>query len=83
MAFDVYNLIQSKEVREYLREHRKFKVLEQEVIIRNSYYTIEEKLEFMKQLLAETKDDMTVDKSDMELLEERAKMYEFIVNFIH
>ena len=83
MAFDVYNLIQSKEVREYLREHRKFKVLEQEVIIRNSYYTIEEKLEFMKQLLAETKDAMTVDESDMELLEERVKMYEYIVNFIH
>ena len=35
MAFDIYNLIQSKEVREYLREHRKFKVLEQEIIIRN------------------------------------------------
>lgn len=71
MAFDIYNLIQSKEVREYLREHRKFKVLEQEVIIRNSYYTIEEKLEFLKQLLVETRDDMTVDKSDMELLEDK------------
>ena len=53
MAFDVYNLIQSKEVREYLRKHRKFKALEQEVIIRNSYYTIEQKLEFMKQLLTD------------------------------
>ena len=53
MAFDVYSLIRSEEVREYLRKHRKFKVLEQEVIIRNSYYTIEQKLEFMKQLLSE------------------------------
>ena len=52
MAFDVYSLIRSEEVREYLRKHRKFKVLEQEVIIRNSYYTIEQKLEFMKQLLS-------------------------------
>lgn len=83
MAFDVYSLIQSKEVREYLRKNRKFKILEQEIIIHNSYYTIEEKLEFMKQLLAEAQDDRTVDKFDMELLEEKVKMYEFIVNFIH
>ncbi len=81
MGFDVYNLIQSKEVREYLRKHRKFKVLEQEVIIRNSYYPIEQKLEFMKQLLCETKE--VVDKEELELLEERVRMYEFIVNFIY
>lgn len=82
MAFDVYNLIQSKEVREYLRKHRKFKILEQEVIIRNSYYPIEQKLEFMKQLLCETKEE-SVDKEEVELLEEKVRMYEFIVNFIH
>lgn len=82
MAFDVYNLIQSKEVREYLRKHRKFKALEQEVIIRNSYYTIEQKLEFMKQLLTETKEE-TSDDEELEMLEEKVRMYEFIVNFIH
>jgi len=82
MAFDVYDLIQAKEVREYLRKHRKFSVLEQEVIIRYSYYTIEKKLEFMKQLLCETKEE-SVDKGEVELLEERVRMYEFIVNFIH
>lgn len=82
MAFDVYNLIQSKEVREYLRKERKFKALEQEVIIRNSYYTIEQKLEFMKQLLTETKEE-TSDDEELELLEEKVRMYEFIVNFIH
>lgn len=83
MAFDVYNLIQSREVREFLREHRKFKLLEQEVIIRNSYYTIGQKLEFMKQLLAEAKDDTSVDKSDREIFEEKVMLYEWIVNFIH
>ena len=82
MAFDVYRLIRSEEVREYLRKHRKFKVLEQEVIIRNSYYTIEEKLEFMKQLLAEAMKDEE-DKEAIRFLEERVKMYEFIVKFIH
>ena len=41
MGFDIYDLIKSNEVREYLREHRRFTPLEQEVIIRNSYYTIE------------------------------------------
>lgn len=81
MAFDVYNLIQAKEVREYLRKHRKFSVLEQEVIIRYSYYTIEQKLKFMKQLLYQTKEE-SVDKEELELLEERVRMYEFIVNFI-
>lgn len=82
MGFDVYSLIQSKEVREHLREHRKFRVLEQEVIIRNSYYPIEQKLEFMKQLLSESSTE-TTDKEELELLEERVRMYEFIVNFIH
>ena len=82
MAFDIYDLIQSKEVREYLRKHRKFKASEQEVIIRNSYYPIEQKLEFMKQLLTETKEESS-DKEELELLEERVKMYEFVVNFIH
>lgn len=82
MAFDIYNLIQSKEVREYLREHRKFKVLEQEIIIRNSYYTIEQKLEFMKRLLTETKEG-TTDDEELEILEEKVRMYEFVVNFIH
>ena len=48
MGFDVYSLIQSEEVREYLQKNRKFKALEQELIIRYSYYTIEQKLEFMK-----------------------------------
>ena len=83
MGFDIYNLIQSKEVREYLRKYRKFNVLEQEVIIRNSYYTINQKLKFMKQLLAETKNDRMVDKADIKLLAERVKMYEYIVNFIY
>ena len=82
MAFDVYSLIRSEEVREYLRKHRKFKVLEQEVIIRNSYYTIEQKLEFMKQLLSEAM-KVENDKEALGLLEERVRMYEFIVNFIH
>ena len=82
MAFDVYSLIRSEEVREYLREHRKFKALEQEAIIRNSYYTIEQKLEFMKQLLVEVKESEG-SKEELELLEERVRMYEFIVNFIH
>ena len=72
MAFDVYDLIHSKEVREYLRKHRKFKVLEQEVIIRNSYYTIEQKLEFMKQPLIETKRESCY-KEEMEILEERVQ----------
>lgn len=82
MGFDVYNLIQSKEVREHLRKHRKFKPLEQEVIIRNSYYTIEQKLEFMKQLLLDAR-GMDRDKEELEILEERMKVYEFVVNFIH
>ena len=81
MGFDIYNLIQSKEVREYLRKHRKFNVLEQEVIIRNSYYTIEQKLEFMKLLLKEAKQEF-VDKEELELLENRVNMYEYIVNYI-
>lgn len=82
MGFDVYSLIQSEEVREYLRKHRKFKALEQEAIIRYSYYTIEQKLEFMKHLLAETKEE-TNDDEELEMLEEKVRMYEFIVNFIH
>lgn len=82
MGFDIYNLIKSNEVREHLREHRRFTPLEQEVIIRNSYYTIEQKLEFMKQLLLEVK-EANGDKEELELLEERVKMYEFIENFIH
>lgn len=82
MGFDIYNLIRSKEVREHLRKHRKFKPLEQEVIIRNSYYTIEQKLEFMKQLLVEVR-GRDGEREELELLEERVKMYEFIVNFIH
>ena len=47
-------------------------MLEQEVIIRNSYYTIEQKLEFMKQLLIETKRESCY-KEEMELLEERVQ----------
>ena len=82
MGFDVYSLIRSEEVREYLRKHRKFTVLEQEVIIRNSYYTIEQKLVFMRQLLAEASKDGE-DKGAIRLLEDRVRMYEFIVNFIH
>ena len=82
MGFDIYDLIRSKEVREHLRKHRKFKPLEQEVIIRNSYYTIEQKLGFMKQLLVEVR-GMGGAREELELLEERVKMYEFIVSFIH
>ena len=82
MGFDVYNLIQSKEVREHLRKYRKFKPLEQDIIIRNSYYSIEQKLEFMKQLLDDVR-EMNGEREELELLEERVKMYEFVVNFIH
>lgn len=82
MGFDIYNLIRSKEVREHLRKHRKFKPLEQEVIIRNSYYAIEQKLEFMKQLLVEVR-GMDGAREEQKLLEERVNMYEFIVSFIH
>jgi len=38
MAFDVYGLIRSKEMQTYLRKNRAFTPLEQEFIIRNSYY---------------------------------------------
>ena len=55
MDFDVYKLIPSVEMREYLRKCRKFKPLEQEVIIRNSYYPIEQKLKFMKHLVEEAR----------------------------
>ncbi|MBQ2450441.1 MAG: hypothetical protein II273_02565, partial [Lachnospiraceae bacterium] len=82
MGFDVYSLIQSEEVREYLQKNRKFKALEQELIIRYSYYTIEQKLEFMKQLLVKTKEEMS-DEEELELLEEKVRMYEFIVDFIY
>ena len=73
MGFDIYDLIKSNEVREHLREHRRFTPLEQEAIIRNSYYAIEQKLEFMKQLLLEVK-DTNVEKEDLELLEERVRL---------
>lgn len=54
MAFDVYSLMKSEEIREYLRENRQFTPLEQETIIRHSYYPIEQKMEFFRQLLEET-----------------------------
>ena len=41
-----------------------------------------QKLEFMKQLLTETKEE-TSDDEELEMLEEKVRMYEFIVNFIH
>ncbi|NLG05713.1 MAG: hypothetical protein GX567_18090 [Clostridia bacterium] len=76
MAFDIYNLIRLAEVKNYLRENKKFTVLEQETIIRSSYYPIEEKLKYLKQLLKET------DNVDPHL-QERVELYEYIVNFIH
>lgn len=82
MEFDIYSLIQSVEVREYLRKWRKFKLLEQDVIIRNSYYTIEQKLKFIKQLVEVTRKDRRNEK-ELKVLEEKAALYEFIVNFIY
>ena len=46
-----------------------------------SYAKRNEKV-FMKQLLCETKEE-SVDKEEVELLEEKVRMYECIVNFIH
>ncbi len=88
MAFDVYSLMKSEEVREYLRKNRKFTPLEQEAIIRHSYYPIEEKLKFLKMLLDDTNREKSglwdeTRKEEQRLLEERGRLFEFIVNFIH
>lgn len=82
MEFDIYSLIQSVEMREYLRKYRKFKPLEQEVIIRNSYYPIEQKLMFMKQLVEETRKTKR-NEEELKILEEKVGLNEFILNFIY
>ena len=79
MAFDVYGLIKSEEIREYLRNNVVFRALEQARMIRNSYYSIERKLEFLHQLLEGT---MT-SSADFALMEESVRLYEYMVDFIH
>jgi len=79
MAFDVYGLIKSEEIREYLRNNVVFRALEQARMIRNSYYSIEMKLEFLHQLLEGT---MT-SSADFALMEESVRLYEYMVDFIH
>lgn len=78
MAFDVYGLIRSKEMQTYLRKNRVFTPLEQEFIIRKSYYPLEQKLEWMKELLEET-----AECREREILEERVRLVEAILKYIY
>lgn len=77
MAFDIYSIIHSRTVGEYLRGNRIFSSLEQEFLIRNSYYSVEQKLDWMKQVLE------TAVGSDVPILEERVRLFETIINFIY
>lgn len=83
MGWDIYSLIKSSEVREYFMKNRKFTPLEQEVIIRNSYYSIEQKLEFMKKLLQETISQGQLPEKEIEILAEKVSLYEYVINFIY
>ncbi len=77
MAFDIYSIIRSKTVGEHLRKNRIFTALEQEYLIRNSYYSVEQKLVWMKQLLEDTVGE------ELPILTERVRLFETIVQFIY
>lgn len=76
MAFDVYGLMRSEEIRNFLRENRPFTPLEQALIIWYGFYPVKQKLAFMKQLLNETEEE----RGNVENL---VALYEFIVKFIY
>lgn len=78
MAFDVYGLIRSEEMQTYLRKNRAFTPLEQEFIIRNSYYPLEQKIEWLKELLEET-----AECREKEILEERMRLVEEVLKYIY
>lgn len=82
MGFDIYKLIHSEEVREHLRKCHKFTLLDQEMIIRNSFYPVECKLTYMNELLNEAEKEVG-DKREISIFEEKVALYEFIVDFIY
>ena len=50
-GFSVYDLMHSAEIREYLRTHKTFTLLEQGQIIAKSYYPVEDKISMFHQLV--------------------------------
>lgn len=66
--FNVYDLMKSAEIREYLRTHKTFEPLEQGQIIAKSYYPVEDKISMLHQLAAQTSGE------DKAAIEETAKM---------
>lgn len=66
---NVYDLMKSMEIREYLRTHKVFTPLEQGQIIVKSYHPIEEKILMLHQLAAQISgDDKTVIEETAEML---------------
>lgn len=66
--FNVYDLMHSAEIREYLRTHKTFTPLEQGQIIAKSYYPVEDKISMLRQLAGQASGE------DKAAIEETAKM---------
>lgn len=66
--FNVYDLMHSAEIREYLRTHKTFTPLEQGQIIAKSYYPVEDKISMLHQLAVQASGE------DKAAIEETAKM---------
>lgn len=77
MVFDIYSIIQSKMVGDFLRNNRIFSALEQEYLIRKSYHSIEQKLIWMKELLKDSAGEADP------ILAERVRLFETIIDFIY
>lgn len=67
-GFNVYDLMHSAEIREYLRTHKTFTPLEQGQIIAKSYYPVEDKISMLHQLAGQASGE------DKAAIEETAKM---------
>ena len=67
-GFNVYDLMHSAEIREYLRTHKTFTPLEQGHIIAKSYYSVEDKISMLHQLAGQASG------KDKAAIEETAKM---------
>lgn len=67
-GFNVYDLMHSAEIREYLRTHKTFTPLEQGQIIAKSYYPVEDKIYMLHQLAGQASGE------DKAAIEETAKV---------
>ena len=75
---DIYDLILSDEIREYLRANHVLSIEEKILIIHTAYISIEEKYAALQALLEETED-----QEDREMLSQMCRLYDWAFEQLH